>query len=250
MSKRIQVLSVVVFLFLALCPLVGASSDCDFSYSNYARAVQLHDMGDYDAAWRHYRCALEADPEDAVIPLLIANLHEDIATAGSAWSSDAAPTTAEILELPPVSTWGERLRPSREQDFQDLIVEQSRRSQPWPGLAEFAEDRASIAFGRSGNWFWLFYVAVNSEASLQATQADATSEIAAVAGTEDLRLAENLIKQARNFAGNLDWARARIWFEQALDLDPSRIDIRHELSQVYQELRDERAPLMQVRRDA
>lgn len=249
MSKRIQVLSVVVFLILALCPLVGASSDCDFSYSNYARAVQLHDMGDYDAALRHYHCALEEDPDDTVIPLLIANVHEDIATAGSAWSSDAAPTTAEILELPPVSTWGDRLRPSREQDFQDLIVEEFRRSQPIPGLAEFAEARASIAFGRSGNWFWLFYAAGHSEASLVAARADATSDIDPVARGEDLSLADNFIKQARNFVGNLDWARARIRYEQALDLDPGRFDIRRELSLVYQEMRDARAPLMQVRRD-
>ena len=69
MWKRIQVFSVVIFLILAVCPLALASSDCDFSYSNYARAVQLHDMGDYDAALRYYNCALEEDPDDAVIPL-------------------------------------------------------------------------------------------------------------------------------------------------------------------------------------
>ena len=249
MYKRIQVLSVVVFLILVLCPLSGASADCDFSYSNYARAVQLHDMGDYDAALRHYHCALEEDPDDAVIPLLIANVHEDIAHAGSAWSSSASPTTAEILELPPVSTWGERVRPSREQDFQDLIVEESRRSQPLLGLAGLAQAGMPIAIGRSGNSLWLFYAASNSEARLLPSPAAATSDIDPVDRRADLSLADRFIKEARNFVGNLDWARARIRFEQALDLDPSRIDIRRELNLVYQDLRDAKAPLLPGWRD-
>ena len=101
MCKRTQLFCVAVLLILAVCPLAQASSDCDFSFSNYARAVQLHDMGDYDAALRYYQCALEEDPDDLVIPILIANLHEDIVNAGKAWALDSAPSTADILELPP-----------------------------------------------------------------------------------------------------------------------------------------------------
>ena len=82
MCKRTQLFCLVVFLILVVCPLAQASSDCDFSFSNYARAVQLHDMGDYDAALRYYQCALEDDPDDAIIPILIANLHEDIDNSG------------------------------------------------------------------------------------------------------------------------------------------------------------------------
>ena len=135
MCKRIQLFCVVVFLILVVCPLAQASSDCDFSYSNYARAVQLHDMGDYDAALRYYQCALEDDPDDAIIPILIANLYEDIDNSGKAWALDTAPTTVEILELPPVSTWDERARPGFEQDFEDLIVVESVDTEPSVELA-------------------------------------------------------------------------------------------------------------------
>ena len=135
MYKRTQLFCVVVFLILVVCPLAQASSDCDFSYSNYARAVQLHDMGDYDAALRYYQCALEKDPDDAIIPILIANLYEDIDNSGKAWALDTAPTTVEILELPPVSTWDERARPGFEQDFNDLIVVESVDTEPSVELA-------------------------------------------------------------------------------------------------------------------
>ena len=139
MCKRIQLFCVVVFLILVVCPLAQASSDCDFSFSNYARAVQLHDMGDYDAALRYYQCALEDDPDDAIIPILVANLHEDIDNSGKAWALDTAPTTVEILELPPVSTWDERTRPGFEQDFKDLIVVESVDAEPSVELTEILE---------------------------------------------------------------------------------------------------------------
>ena len=73
-------------LVIAGLPMALAQADCDFSYSNYARAVQLHDMGDYPRALRHYDCALLEDPDDAIIPLLIEQVHDDIANAASAWS--------------------------------------------------------------------------------------------------------------------------------------------------------------------
>lgn len=55
--------------------------------SNYARAVQLHDMGDYGRALAHYDCALLEDPDDPVIPILIENVYEDMQDAGRAWQS-------------------------------------------------------------------------------------------------------------------------------------------------------------------
>ncbi|MCY4071643.1 MAG: hypothetical protein OXG60_10090 [Chloroflexi bacterium] len=239
MCKRFHISFLTVFLILAVAPLALASSDCDFSYSNYARAVQLHDMGDYDAALRHYHCALEEDPDDAVIPLLIANVHEDIANADRAWSSAASPTTAEILGLPPVSTWGEGSRPGREQDFADLIVEGS------VGLPNPAGALTSIAVGRSEDTLWFFYASSRIRVVLVMKRGQSTSVKASVARDEDVSPADDFIKNARIFVRNLDWARARIRFEQALELDPDRIDIRCELGMVYQELGDERAALRQ-----
>ncbi len=244
MWKRIQVFSVVIFLILAVCPLALASSDCDFSYSNYARAVQLHDMGDYDAALRHYNCALEEDPDDAVIPLLIANLHEDIANAGRAWSSAAHPTTAEILELPPVSTWGEREHPSREQDFEDLVVVASAGSDQSAGLTAPVVARLSVRVGRSGHALWLFYGSGNSGFGLVLITDQAARGNSPVFAAENLGPADEFIRQARVFVRNLDWARARIRFEQALALDPDRMDIRRELDLARQAFGDERAVLM------
>ena len=83
-----MVLTLVLLLLGGAGTLVWSQTDCDFSYSNYARAVQLHDMGDYARALRHYECARLENPDDAIIPLLIENLHADIANAGSAWSGD------------------------------------------------------------------------------------------------------------------------------------------------------------------
>jgi tetratricopeptide (TPR) repeat protein len=84
MAARGRYLLITLVLLLFAGQFVAADSICDFSYSNYARAVQLHDMGDYDAALRHYRCALEADPDNGIIEILIDNVHEDIANADSA----------------------------------------------------------------------------------------------------------------------------------------------------------------------
>jgi len=85
MFKRIMFLAIVSLLAICALPMALAQADCDFSYSNYARAVLLHDMGDYGRALVHYRCAQLEDPDDAIIPILIENVHEDIA-APSAWS--------------------------------------------------------------------------------------------------------------------------------------------------------------------
>lgn len=87
MNKRILFLSVVFLLLTSVAPAAVAQSECDFSVSNYARAVQLHDMGDYGRALQHYDCALLEDPDDPVIPILIENVYEDMQSAGRAWDS-------------------------------------------------------------------------------------------------------------------------------------------------------------------
>ena len=90
--NRPLLLLTIVFLLLASAVAPGlAQSDCDFSISNYARAVQLHDMGDYGRALRHYDCALLEDPDDSIIPILIENLYEDIESASHAWDSPQQP---------------------------------------------------------------------------------------------------------------------------------------------------------------
>ena len=84
---------IVFILVISAAPAALTNSDCDFGDSHYARAVQLHDMGDYDRALQLYDCALQEDPDNAIIPVLIENVHEDIASAASAWSrrSDVEP---------------------------------------------------------------------------------------------------------------------------------------------------------------
>lgn len=98
MAARGRYLIITLVLLLFVGQLAMADSICDFSYSNYARAVQLHDMGDYDAALRHYNCALEEDPDNGIIEILIDNVLDDIANAGEAGSADAAP--AVLVEAP------------------------------------------------------------------------------------------------------------------------------------------------------
>ena len=96
MLRRLLILTLMCILFVAALPISLAQADCDFSYSHYARAVQLHDMGDYARALQHYRCAQLEDPDDAIIPILIENVYEDIANAASAWTrpESAASATA------------------------------------------------------------------------------------------------------------------------------------------------------------
>ncbi|MDE2777687.1 MAG: hypothetical protein OXI77_17300 [Chloroflexota bacterium] len=96
MFRRLWLTPLMLTIVIALLPVSLAQADCDFSYSNYARAVQLHDMGDYAPALKHYQCALLEDPDDAIIPLLIENVYEDIADAPTAWArpQSAARATA------------------------------------------------------------------------------------------------------------------------------------------------------------
>jgi len=88
----------MLFLVIAALPFSLAQADCDFSFSNYARAVQLHDMGDYVPALQHYHCAQLEDPADAIIPILIENVYEDIANASSAWARPESPASATACD--------------------------------------------------------------------------------------------------------------------------------------------------------
>ena len=91
MVKRFLLVALSLILVVSAVPFALADADCDANASHYARAVQLHDMGDYTRALRHYNCALAEDPDNPTIPVLIENLHEDIASAPNAWSA-LAPT--------------------------------------------------------------------------------------------------------------------------------------------------------------
>lgn len=86
MLRRLLFFNLMFLLFIAGLPFSLAQADCDFSYSNYARAVQLQDMGDYVRALKHYHCAQLEDPDDAIIPILIESVYDDIATASTAWT--------------------------------------------------------------------------------------------------------------------------------------------------------------------
>ncbi len=97
MLRRFLLFSLMLFLVVALLPFSLAQADCDFSDSNYARAVQLHDMGDYDRALRHYHCARLESPDDAIIPILIDLVHDDIANAASAWARPAEDLLRALL---------------------------------------------------------------------------------------------------------------------------------------------------------
>ena len=90
MVKRFLLIALSLILVVSAVPFALADADCDATASHYARAVQLHDMGDYTRALRHYNCALAEDPDNPTIPVLIENLHEDIASAPNAWSADSS----------------------------------------------------------------------------------------------------------------------------------------------------------------
>ena len=98
MLRRLLLLILMLFLVIAALPFSLAQADCDFSFSNYARAVQLHDMGDYARALQHYHCAQLEDPTDAIIPILIENVYEDIANASSAWARPESPASATACD--------------------------------------------------------------------------------------------------------------------------------------------------------
>ncbi len=98
MLRRFLLVFSVFSIVIAALPAAVAQAECDFSFSNYARAVQLHDMGDYDRALRHYHCALRENPDDAIIPILIEQVHEDIANAKLAWSNNRDAAIAAVCD--------------------------------------------------------------------------------------------------------------------------------------------------------
>ncbi len=90
MVKRFLFVALSLILVVSAAPFALADADCDANVPHYVRAVQLHDMGDYSRALHHYNCALAEDPDNPAIPVLIENLHEDIASAPYAWSAATA----------------------------------------------------------------------------------------------------------------------------------------------------------------
>ena len=98
MFTRLALIALIMSLLALAAPFAHSQSDCDYSDSHYARAVQLHDMGDYTRALRHYDCALAEDPDNEILPVLIANLNEDIASASSAWSVQEAPAPQRVCQ--------------------------------------------------------------------------------------------------------------------------------------------------------
>lgn len=86
MLKRYSFLILALVLLISAAPAALAGGECDGRESHFARAAQLHDMGDYHRALRHYACALQEDPADAIIPILIENVYEDMAQSATAWS--------------------------------------------------------------------------------------------------------------------------------------------------------------------
>ena len=99
MLRQLLFLSLMFLLFIAVLPFSLAQADCDFSYSNYARAAQLQDMGDYVRALKHYYCAQLEDPHNAIIPILIESVYDDIATASTAWARPESATDATACDL-------------------------------------------------------------------------------------------------------------------------------------------------------
>jgi len=77
MLKRLGLFTVSLVLMFAAIPVTMAGSDCDFSYSNHARAAQLHAMGDLAGALPYYDCALENDPDNYVLRTIVNDLHHE-----------------------------------------------------------------------------------------------------------------------------------------------------------------------------
>ena len=157
----------------------------------------------------------------------------ELSFAEATWSTDTFKVESRMLSLP---------------QFDPQIIELGPAGLPAEAVAETADlsdALLSIVAGRSRHTLRLFYAAGHSRVGLVVKRGASTNESEPVDAYEEVSRAHKLIKQARNFVRNLDWARARISFEQALGLDPSRSDIRCELGMVYQTLGDDRAALRQ-----
>jgi tetratricopeptide (TPR) repeat protein len=77
MYKRIGFLLLLVLpLFVSVT--VIADSNCNFSYSNYDRAVQFHQLKDYDQALIYYDCALEQESDKSIVYQSIDALNRDM----------------------------------------------------------------------------------------------------------------------------------------------------------------------------
>jgi len=90
MLKRIGLFTVSFVLMLTAIPFSLAESDCDYSYSNHARAAQLHAMGDISGALPYYECALQNDPDNEILRDILNDLTQP---ASSSMIVDACDTS-------------------------------------------------------------------------------------------------------------------------------------------------------------
>ena len=280
MSKRLLLITTLFLLAASAMSMTLADSDCDFSYSNYARAVQLHDAGDYNRALYHYDCALQNDPDNTIIPLLIANVYEDIDNAGTAWSS--APTDTPALTPPPASAapnepfipdWltPYEMMPSESEPapLQPIAVfsEQSRLIQQTDTTLIIADDEAVTYWRRletlyieklvvtikTGETTLTLYaqrgVALSVEARLTIAlvpPAPLQQSVAANVSPGDPETGldvDDYVRFASWFGKRGDWERAALALTKALELEPYRQDLRCQLGIVYESLGNQTAAL-------
>ena len=218
MVKRLALILLSLILILSVAPLALADADCAANISHYARAVQLHDMGDYTRALRHYNCALADDPDHAIIPVLIENLREDIVSAPTAWSAEP---TGRSSSARTVEASFERADSTDTAPVQRgfIMPDWLRPYDVAPAIAQPAHSLSQIT--------WLVI-----QPPPQASQ--------------ELGLDfADYIDFADWFSKRGEWQRAAKSLERALELQPYHDDLRCRLGSMYQALGDDDAALAQ-----
>lgn len=217
MAKRLLILTLLCLVAVGVAPVTMADSDCDHSYSNYARAVMLHDAGDYERALYHYACALENKPDDSIIPIMIENAYADIDSSGAAWSRGATSSGAVAAGEPFIPEWlqpYEMMSPASISTPRFVLLT---REQPFRRIVAAEVEEA----GR---------LPVTTLASAPGPQPDlrrvSSDQIARLDAADYARFASWFIKRD-------DWARAATALSKALKLEPFRHDLRCQLGGVY-----------------
>lgn len=213
MVKRFLFVALSLILVVSAAPFALADADCAAHTSHYARAVQLHDMGDYSRALHHYNCALAEAPDNPIIPVLIANLHEDIASAPYAWS--AAPADKDPA------------RPGFV--MPDWLT-------PYEIVPAFAQP-VSAPIQPS--------MVLTQRIDAMSRQARLTIQQPPQDSAEPGLGFSDYIDFANWFSKRGDWQRAAKSLERGLDLQPYHDDLRCRLGSVYQSLGDDNAALTQ-----
>ncbi|MCY3574331.1 MAG: hypothetical protein OXI62_07200 [Chloroflexota bacterium] len=274
MVKRFPLVALCLLFILSAAPFALADADCDADFSHYARAVQLHDMGDYARALRYYNCALAADPANPTIPLLIENLREDIASAPHAWSTDATvcDASSDHVQLGQ-SAYARGDEDSALAQLQCTLLVN-------PGDAEAAELMGHIHINRGNTHIARYYYDRAATAAQKPAQpgfimpdwltpyevAPATNQPARSLtffpqrvyvlsrltiqppppASQDAGLGfADYIDFANWFSKRGEWQRVAKSLERALELQPYHDDIRCRLGMVYQSLGDDSAALAQ-----